>query len=300
MKKFYFFAFFLGLILVFGFFFLTQKSVFLMSGISWLTLDTGDFSVLLLGKPGPGHIGSENTDSIVVVYYQAKTNKVFLIPIPRDLIVSDSGGNLEKINALYGKNKIDLLLAKASEFTGLQIKNYLAVDLKLITDVVDFFGGIEIDLDQPVVDAASLYTIPAGRQKLNGDLVELVLRSRYNREGDFFRVKNQMKVVMALKDKIANLNTQEKLSLVKFFFEKDKYYWQTNLTKSEIFTLATKISDIQNLKIISLALPWPNSLLTSGSFNIYNSYNVYGIYPKTGIDNYEKLRLYFGSQISQN
>jgi LCP family protein required for cell wall assembly len=298
MTRLFLISLFLGLILISSFLLLTQKSVFLISGIALLNKPS-DFTILLLGKPGPSYIGSENTDSIIVLYYQAKTNKVFLIPIPRDLIVSDSGGNLEKINALYGKNKIDLLLSKASEFTGLKIKNYLAVDLKLVLDLVDFLGGIEIDLDEPVTDAVTSYTLPTGHQKLNGDLTELVLRSRFHPRGDFFRMKNQMKVLMALKEKITELGPEEKLALMKFL-EQKRYYWQTNLSKNEILSLTLKINDPKNLKIIPLILNWPNQLLTSGNFDIYNSQNVYGIYPKEGIDNYEKIRFYFKSQISQN
>lgn len=287
----------LGLILVSRFLLLAQKNVFLISDLSFLS--SKDFTLLLLGKPGPGYIGSENTDSIIVLHYQSKNNTIFLIPIPRDLIVRDGIGNLEKINALYEKGKVNLLLTKASEFTGLKVKNYLAVDLKLILDLVDFVGGIEVNLDEPVTDAVTLYTLPAGRQKLNGYLTELVIRSRYHREGDFFRMKNQMKIITALKDKILDLNPEQKLALMKFLNQR-KYYWETNLSKNDLLSLSLNISESKNLRIVPLVLHWPNSFLVSGSFDIYNSHNVYGIYPKEGIDNYEKIKFYFRSQLSQS
>jgi LCP family protein required for cell wall assembly len=287
-------AVFLGLILI-SIFLFSSGGTFLINNFSSL-LSPGDFSLLLLGKPGPGYIGSENTDSIMVLYYSEKNNKVYLIPIPRDLIVKDENGNLEKINALYEKKKVNLLLRKAEEFTGLRIKNYLAVDLKLITSLVDFLGGLEIDLDEPVADAVTLYTIPPGRQKLNGDLVELVLRSRYHPEGDFFRQRNQIKVIIALKNKINSLSPEEKLSLMKFLDSK-KYFYQTNMSKQEFLGLAMKIKDIKNLEIEPIILSTKNGLLSSGYFNIYNTKNVYGIYPSSGIDNYDKIKLYLQSKI---
>jgi LCP family protein required for cell wall assembly len=285
---------FLTLILI-SIFFLSSQSTFLINNFSFL-LNPGDFSLLLLGKPGPGYIGSENTDSIMVLYYSQKNNKIFLIPIPRDLIVKDENGNLEKINALYGKKKINLLLRKAEEYTGLRIKNYLAIDLKLITSLVDFLGGLEIDLDEPVTDAVTLYTIPAGKQKLNGDLIELVLRSRYHPEGDFFRQKNQIKVIVALKNKINSLSPKEKLSLMNFL-ESKRYLYQTNMSKQELLGLAMKIKDPKNLKIEPIILSTGNNLLSSGYFNIYNTENVYGLYPSLGIDNYNKIKFYFQSKI---
>jgi LCP family protein required for cell wall assembly len=293
-RKILIFSIFLALILI-SIFSLSSQSTFLINNFSSL-FSSGDFSLLLLGKPGPGHIGSENTDSIMAVYYSQKNNKVFLIPIPRDLIVKDENGNLEKINALYGKKKINLLLRKAEEYTGLRIRNYLAVDLKLITSLVDFLGGLEIDLDEPVTDAVTLYTIPPGRQKLNGDLIELVLRSRYHRDGDFFRQRNQIKVIMAFKNKINSLSSEEKLSLMKFLDSK-KYLYQTNISKQELLSLAMKIKDLKNLEIEPIILSTKNGLLSSGYFNIYNTENVYGIYPSSGIDNYDKIRFYFQSKI---
>jgi LCP family protein required for cell wall assembly len=294
MKSFFILTVILGLILI-SFFFLSSQSTFLINNFSSL-FSPGDFSLLLLGKPGPGYIGSENTDSIMAVYYSQKNNKVYLIPIPRDLIVKDENGNLEKINALYEKKKINLLLRKVEEYTGLRIKNYLAVDLKLITSLVDFLGGLEIDLDEPVTDAVTLYTIPPGRQKLNGYLIELVLRSRYHRDGDFFRQRNQIKVIMAFKNKINSLSSEEKLSLMKFLDSK-KYLYQTNISKQELLSLAMKIKDLKNLEIEPIILSTKNGLLSSGYFNIYNTENVYGIYPSSGIDNYDKIRFYFQSKI---
>ena len=278
---------------LFSFLFISQKNIFFLNNFSSI-LNSGDFTLLLLGKPGPGYIGSENTDSIMVMYYQHKNNKLFLIPIPRDLIIRDEKGNLEKINALYEKKKINLLLKKAEEFTGLRIKNYLAVDLNLVISLVDFLGGLEVELDEPVIDAVTLYTIPAGKQKLNGYLIELVLRSRYNPEGDFFRQKNQIKVIIALKDKLVSLNPEEKLALMKFL-EAKRYYWQTNLSKQEILNLSWKIKDIKNLKMEPIVFRTKNGFLTSGYFNIYNTENVYGLYPSSGIDNYEKIRFYLRS-----
>jgi len=285
---------FLVLILISLFFFSSQDT-FLINNFSSL-FSSGDFSLLLLGKPGPGYIGSENTDSIMVLYYSKKNNKVFLIPIPRDLIVKNENGDLEKINALYGKKKINLLLRKAEEFTGLRIKNYFAIDLKLITSLVDFLGGLEIDLDEPVTDAVTLYTLPAGRQKLNGDLVELVLRSRYHPEGDFFRQKNQIKVIIAFKNKINSLNSEEKLSLMKFL-ENKNYLYQTNMSKQELLSLVINIKDLKNLEIEPIILSTKNGFLSFGSFNIYNTENVYGLYPSLGIDNYDKIKFYFQSKI---
>ncbi|GIW65139.1 MAG: hypothetical protein KatS3mg093_118 [Candidatus Parcubacteria bacterium] len=286
----------LTIVIFFSLIFISENVFFFLKADTLGIGDSGDYAFLLLGKPGPGHIGSENTDSLMVVYYSHKKNKLFLIAIPRDLIVKNENGELEKINALYEEKKINVLLNKVSEFTGLKIKNYLAVDLELVKKIVDKLGGIEIYLDQPVVDAVTLYTLPAGKYKLNGYLIELVLRSRYNSEGDFFRIKNQMKFLIALKNKLLTLNNAELMDMLKFL-EANRYYWDSNFDKNQLFFLFLKTKDIKNLEIVPIVIDLKSNFLKSGSFEIYGTSGVYGIYPSLGIDNFEAIQLYIRSRI---
>lgn len=288
--------FFIFLFLAFIFFLIYQlrfSEFLLFSNFNLLSEET---NFLVLGKPGPGYIGSENTDSLIVAHLVPSKNALYLIPIPRDLIVKDEKGNLEKINALYEKGKVDLLFKKASELTGFNIKNYLVFDLTFAKNIIDELGGIEVYLPEPVTDAVTLYTIPEGKHKLDGYLAELVLRSRYNPEGDFFRVKNQIEVLKGIKEKIANLNSEEKVKLLRFL-DKERYHWQTNLKKEELLKIALKVKDFKNLTIIPITFDSKNGLLTSGYFNIYNTENVYGIYPKLGVDNYRAIQVFIQAKI---
>ncbi len=279
------------------FLFLGGERIVFVTGNSFFNLNR-DFTLLFLGKPGPGYIGSENTDSIMVMYYNSSKGKLFIIPIPRDLIVYDEYKNLHKINALYPEGKIDLLLRKVSSFTGLKVRHYLSLDLSLILKLIDKLGGIEVYLDEPITDAVTLYTIPRGYQKINGYLAELVLRSRYNPSGDFFRIKNQIKVIFALKEKIMTLDESQKLALVKFF-EDNKYHWQTNLDKRDLLYIFFKIKDLQTLDIVPIVVDFNSGLLKSSSFEIYNTPGVYGIIPTEGIDNFKKVNLYINTKIKE-
>lgn len=258
-----------------------------------------EINFLLLGKPGPGYIGSENTDSILIFHYLPQKNTLYLIPIPRDLIVKDRAGKFTKINSLYGEKKIDLLLEKASDFSGLRIKNYLAFDITLIKNLVDLLGRLEIKIKEPISDAVTLYTISPGEHKLNGDLIELVLRSRYHNQGDFFRMRNQIEVIKAFKDRWAKATAKEKLDILNFL-KKHRYHWQSNLTLEELIKITYEIhSNLDNLKIVPIIIDTKTGLLKSGSFNIMNSRNVYGLYPKLGVDNYKAIQIYVKAKINE-
>ncbi len=262
---------------------------------SSMKLLTSDLNLLLLGKPGPGYIAPENTDSIMVVHYSHSKNKLFIIPVPRDLIVRNEEGSLEKINAFYEKKKIDFLLEKVSNYTGFKVKNYLVFDLTLVKNLIDFLGGVDIVLKEPVVDPVSFYTLSSGKHHLDSYLMELVLRSRYNSRGDFFRLENQIETIKDIKDKMVNLDSEGKIKLFRLF-EQNSSHWESNLKKENLVKIFLQIRNIKNLEIVPLVIDLNSGLLQSGNFQVYNTNNVFGIYPKLGVDNYEDIKNYIQSR----
>ncbi len=264
---------------------------------STLNKRTDEINLLFLGKPGPGYIGSENTDTIFVVHFNLKKpQKIYVISIPRDLIVLDEKGNLVKINMLYGKKELNHLLKIVSEYTGLEIKKYVVFDLYLVKTLVDGLGGIEVNLQEPVVEALSLYTIPAGKRILKGDDLEIVLRSRYHPDGDFFRIKNQVKVLEGLKDKLVNIDSKGRIHFLKLIL-KNKNHWESNLNLEEIYSLVALEKELKQASIEHILFDTKNGFLTSGYFTLENTENVYGIFPKLGINNFSGIKNYLRSKI---
>jgi LCP family protein required for cell wall assembly len=258
-----------------------------------------EYNILLLGKPGYGYIGSENTDSIIALHFSLKNpSKIYLIPIPRDLIVTDENGELEKINMLYSKRKINYLLNKVSELTGLKFEKYFVYDLHFVLGLAEVLGGIEVNLDAYVTDAVSLYTISPGKKILKGDDLELVLRSRYFPEGDFKRIKNQIEVIKGLKNKFFSLSNKEKIEILKFAL-KNKNHWETNMNYDEIYFLLSQSEKFKNAQIKTIFLSTQNGFFTSGYFKIKGIDGVYGIYPKLGLENFSAVREYIRSEIKK-
>lgn len=296
MRRFFIFLIFFILILIF----LKLGSLSKIEGFYFVKNfnfgDNKEINILLLGKPGANYIGGENTDSILIAHYNLEKKHLILIPIPRDLVVYNSKNNLVKINSLYAEKEIETLLKKASDYSGLKIRKYIAFDIYLVESLVDYLGGLEVEIKEPVIDAVTFYTIYPGKKLLNGDLIELVLRSRHHPEGDFFRIKNQIEVIKALKDKIISLSEKDKTKILKFFLD-NKNHWQTNLTLEEIYNLASIKNDLNQIKIDYLLLDTKNGFLTSNYFTINNTNGVYGIYPKLGIDNYSGIQQYLRSRI---
>lgn len=130
----------------------------------------GKTNILLLGNAGGTHDGAQLTDTIMVASINQKTNKVYLISIPRDLWVDSVKG---KVNSVYeiGENKDKgggLLLSKNSlgEILGLPIHYALRVDFNGFVKAVNLLGGIDVVVEKSFED--SLYPIEGRENDLCG------------------------------------------------------------------------------------------------------------------------------------
>ena len=120
--------------------------------------------MLLLGIAGGKHDGATLTDTIVVASYNLKTDRVYLISIPRDLWLPSLQS---KANAVYqiGLTQGDgLPLVKTifGNVTGLPIHYGLRVDFSGFVRAVDTLGGIEVMVERSFDD----YNYPiAGKEE---------------------------------------------------------------------------------------------------------------------------------------
>ena len=184
--------------------------------------DQGQINVILLGMRGnnmPG--GGLLADTIMVASIRPQDNKVALISVPRDLYVSDPGSSsqskINAINALYeGKDDgkgMEMMKQVVSDVTGLQIHYVVRIDFKGFTELVDKMGGVDVYLDKPFSEpkqfegeAAANFSLPAGKNHLDGSKALFFVRARYA-SSDFERAKRQQQVLLALKDKMLSLGT---------------------------------------------------------------------------------------------
>ena len=234
-----------------------------------------DINILILGKSGLGYIGGENTDTIMLLHLE--NNKIFLISIPRDLLV-EVNGYLIKINSLFYDDK-ELLFQKIEELTGLKIDGYLVIDLHLIKKVIDFIGGVDIYIKEPIVDAASLFTLKPGYYHLTSEWTEFFLRSRYAPDGDFSRIRHHHQFILALRNKIEALPKKDLIGLFALI-QKEKSHWETNLNLIDLYKLWSIIKDIK--EIHSIILDLKTKFFESGYFETKQGF-VYGILVKKDI-----------------
>ncbi len=167
-------------------------------------LEKGEgINFLITGKHGA------LTDTIILANVNEHAEKVTLISFPRDLYVED-----QKINSTYYYKGMNSLIDQVESLSGLPIENYALIDMYAFIDVVDYLGGIDVTLEQDLIDPSyktldngrwGTLFYPAGTHHLSGKQALRIARSRHF-SSDFARAKRQHKILSAIKDKVQNIS----------------------------------------------------------------------------------------------
>lgn len=178
--------------------------------------DDGRWDILLLGirgDDGTEETGNMLTDTIILLSQDNETGKTAMVSIPRDFYVRIYGTKFGKINEAYEtgllrNNELNFTRKLLSRITGVYIDNAVVIDFMSFKKVIDDLGGVDVVLDHPFSESQQWgyeFYLPAGPNHLDGDNALYYVRSRYS-SSDFDRAQRQQKVIMAIKDKVTQLN----------------------------------------------------------------------------------------------
>lgn len=126
---------------------------------------------------------SSNTDTLMVVGYDVKNQKLNLMSIPRDTMVNVSW-DIKKINSVYGMSGLNGLKKHIGKLIGFIPDYYVKIDLEAFISVVDLIGGVDFDVpyamnyDDPEQNL-HIHFQP-GMQHLDGQQAMEVVRWRKN------------------------------------------------------------------------------------------------------------------------
>ena len=186
--------------------------------------DDDRVNLLLFGIGGAGHDGPYLTDTIIIACLKPSTGQIALISVPRDLSAKIPGYGQTKINlaASQGLKNGESGPAFATEIISdtldIDIHYYTQVDFKAFTEIVDYVGGMRVNVDRGFTDAMypsykngyQTVSFSSGIQTMDGETALSYARSRHGNNGegsDFARAKRQQKIIFALKEKILSAST---------------------------------------------------------------------------------------------
>jgi LCP family protein required for cell wall assembly len=114
-----------------------------------------------------GYFAGARTDTIFVLSVQGQ--RAAMLSFPRDLYVTRCDGSQGRINAAFVQSDGRSCLTRTvAQVSGLDITHYLEVSFLGFRDIVDAVGGVDVELEAPINDAAAGIDLPAGPQRLDG------------------------------------------------------------------------------------------------------------------------------------
>lgn len=190
------------------------------------------FTMLLLGTDEDAS-SRGNSDVIMLVTVNPKTMNVTMLNIPRDtnFKLACTNDNERKIN--YAND--DCIQKTLNQTFNVNIDYYVKVDFKLVVDLVDILGGIDMDVPHAICEQNSkrqwgtnIVLVEKGMQHLNGEQALALARHRKNNtpehakycpkdkkyhEGlfnDFVRNEMQQEIIKAIVTKVKTINSIDK------------------------------------------------------------------------------------------
>ena len=114
-----------------------------------------------------------NTDGIVLLTLDTRAHRIMLTSIIRDAIVrkynsTDDKEKFTRINYVYNDYGPEALCQTISEHLGVRIEKYILFTFKQIANIVDYLGGVQIELTDAEIDALKYTTLKGTVTDPNG------------------------------------------------------------------------------------------------------------------------------------
>jgi len=158
-----------------------------------------------------------NSDTMIVVTVNPKTNKTTMVSVPRDSmsqIWKSSTNNtrkIQKINSAYNVGNEEAAVATTEKFLNIPIDYYVKVDFNSLTQIVNSVGGVDVDVPFSFSygDTGQKEShFKKGKMHLSGKQALDYSRMRYeDPKGDYGRQLRQRQVITAIIKSAASAKT---------------------------------------------------------------------------------------------
>ena len=215
-------------------------------------------NVLLIGQDS--RTGArERSDTMLLITFNTEKNSITITSFMRDIYVKIPGYYKEKLNAAYMLGGMDLLNETLYQNFGIVVDHNVEVSFGQFTDIIDYLGGIDLELDAKEAAfvnkamGAGAAQLEAGMNHLNGHRALAYARYRDKATGDFGRTERQRKTLNALIEEYKHAKLTTMVGMVNALTG----MVTTNMTKSEILNYAVEFFPmLSSAEIISQRVPF--------------------------------------------
>ncbi|MBR2824636.1 MAG: LCP family protein [Clostridia bacterium] len=235
----------------------------------------------------PGNLG--NTDGIVLVTLDTRAHRVMLTSIIRDALVwrpmeeNPEEYGFGRINYIAKRLGPEALCKVISQHINVRVEDYLLFDFTQIANIVDFLGGVDIELNASEISYLQRYAVPDGSVRsvktgvdlrsggthrpglyhFSGHSAVIYMRIRKaGGGGDFMRTQRARTVMSTLADKCREITWEEAEALVNNVMDNNT---MTNVNLEGMLDAARYAYSLRDCTIEELRLP-PDGAVTPITF----------------------------------
>ena len=220
-----------------------------------------------------------NTDGIVLVTLDTRGHRVMLTSLIRDALVSrptednPEEYSIGRINYIAKRLGPETLCRVISQHLNLKVENYLLFDFTQIANIVDFLGGVDIELNKDEISYLRRYAVPPGSVRdvetgldlrsgfthrpgvyhFSGHSAVIYMRIRKaGGGGDFMRTQRARTVMSTLADKCREITWEEVEALVNSIMDNNT---MTNINLEGMLEAARYAYSLKNCTVEELRIP---------------------------------------------
>ena len=236
-------------------------------------VDSKVFNIYISGIDTYGSISTvSRSDVNIIMTVNMNTHKILLTTTPRDAYVKIPDGGADQYDKLthagiYGVETSEQTL---ENLYGIKIDYYARINFTSFLKLIDQLGGVTVHNDQAFTSLHGKFDFPVGDIQMNSEQALGFVRERYSLDGgDNDRGKNQEKVISAIVNKLASLDSVSNFTSIVNNLQDSV---QTNMSLDTINALAnTQLDSGSKFTVTSQAVTGTGSTGQLTSYAMPNS-----------------------------
>lgn len=149
-----------------------------------------------------GDVDGQRSDAIMYVSVSQDRDAVSVLSLPRDLLI-ERDGDRRRLGETF-RGGADELVATVQEEYGLPVHHYAEVTFDGFIGAVDTLGGVELCLEEDLVDRDAGADLDAGCSHRSPEDALAFVRSRQGRRADLERIERQQRFVRATLEELTD------------------------------------------------------------------------------------------------
>ena len=254
---------------------------------SELNISTNEYesvkNIALLGIDSRQDNYVGRSDAVLILTIDKKNNKIKLTSIARDTNVSIDGHGTDKLTHAYAYGRSTLAVKTLNKNFSLEISDYVTVNFHEFSRIIDYIGGVKINVNEREKNHLNSYIIPklrkvgfkcdsitkTGKQTLSGTQALCYARIR-KIDGDIERGNRQKEVLSAMFDKVKDTSVTKLPNVAKMALSQ----CQTSLSTEDIMNIGiwalTSKPTIENFSVPNKNIPSSGRIINGAWKYVYD------------------------------